>query len=255
MDFFTPKAVLVFFLILTRNSGMLLTAPIFGTGQMPNQVKVAVAFGLTIVMFPVVFPFTGDIPDQLVPFTLVAAKELAVGIMIGFMAGLMLTAIQLAGEYISHMMGLSIANVVDPVTSQHVPVVGQFYFILALLLFLFIDGHHWLIAAIQTSFEAVPIGFTFPGVQNAMQKILLMSSDMFSIALMLIFPIMAVLFVTEVALGFMAKVMPQMNIFVVGLPLKIYVGLLMMVMVMPMSQAFIISLFNKMSAYLYRLFV
>jgi len=249
----TTKSILIFFLILTRNSGMFLVAPIFGTGQTPAQVKVATVFVVTLVMFPVLSTMDFNVPSNLFIFAIAAAKELMVGIFIGFAAVLLFTSVQLAGEYISHLMGLSIANVVDPVTRQHVPVIGQFYYILAILIFLFIDGHHWLIAAIQTSYMAVPIGFDFPNLINIIERLLLLSSQMFIIALMLIAPVLGVLFVTEVALGFMAKVMPQMNIFVVGLPLKIYIGLSMILMVMPMTRVFIDNIFRNLGLFLYRL--
>jgi len=88
-----------------------------------------------------------------------------------------------------------------------------------------------------------------------MEKIIYISSEMFVIAMMLIVPVLGVLFVTEVALGFMAKVMPQMNIFVVGLPLKIYVGLVVMVMIMPMSQSFIANIFRTLNHFLFKLVI
>lgn len=255
MDFFSVESVLIFFLVLTRNSGMLLVAPIFGTGQTPPQAKIAMSFGLTIVMFPFVFAMTKSVPTFLPIFAIAAAKELFVGIFIGFAAVLMFTSVQLAGEYISFLMGLSIANIVDPVTNQFVPVIGQFYYILAIMIFLFIDGHHWLIAAVQTSYTAVPIGFEFPGLYVILEKLLVLSSEMFMIALMLVAPVLGILFVTEVALGFMAKVMPQMNIFVVGLPLKIYIGLSVMLMVMPMTKDFIYQLFKNLCFFLYKLII
>lgn len=254
MEYFTQEAILTFFLVLTRNSGMLLTAPIFGTGQMPSAVKVAFSFMLSVVMFPFVFSQHSPIPTDLIVFAVVAAKEILIGILIGFAAVLIFTAVQLGGEYISFVMGLSIANVVDPVTRQNVPVVGQFYFILALLLFLFVDGHHWLIGAVQTSYTAVPIGFEFPGFVLVLERIIALSSQMFLIALMLVAPILGILFVTEVALGFMAKTMPQMNIFVVGLPVKIYVGLTIMAMVLPMSKTFIGEILKSLSYNLFKLF-
>jgi flagellar biosynthetic protein FliR len=256
MELLSINSILIFFLVLTRNAGMLLVAPIFGTGQMPPQVKVAASVALTVVMFPFIYSqATGVIPDSLPIFALAAAKELIVGVFIGFAALLMFTSIQLAGEYISHLMGLSIANVVDPVTSQHVPVIGQFYYILAILIFLFIDGHHWLFSAVQTSYMAVPAGFSFPQFTIVLEKLIVLSSQMFMIALMLTAPVLGILFVTEVALGFMAKVMPQMNIFVVGLPLKIYIGLSLILMVMPMTKVFIDNVFKNLCFQLYKLFI
>ncbi|MEW5819774.1 MAG: flagellar biosynthetic protein FliR [Cyanobacteriota bacterium] len=256
MELLTVESILLFFLVLTRNTGMLLVAPIFGTGHMPHQLKIALSFGLTVIMFPLILSqATGSIPDNLPVFAIAAAKELLVGVLIGFVAMLMFTSIQLAGEYISHLMGLSIANVVDPVTHLHVPVIGQFYYILAILIFLFIDGHHWLFAAVQTSYMAVPAGFDFPQFPMVAEKIVILSSQMFMIALMLIAPVLGILFVTEIALGFMAKVMPQMNIFVVGLPLKIYIGLALILMLMPMTKIFIDNVFLNLCYQLYKLFI
>lgn len=254
MDFFSTEAVLIFFLILVRNTGMMIAAPLFSTAPMPEQVKIALSVGLTIVMFPIVFKATPSVPADMLIFSLVACKELIIGVMIGFSATLIITSIQISGEYISSMMGLSIANIVDPVTQQNVPVIGQFYYLLALMMFIFIDGDHWLFGAVFTSFQAVPIGLDFPGMSETLGRILTMSSQMFVIALMLVLPIMGVLFVIEIAMGFMAKVMPQMNIFIVGLPLKIFVGLALMIMVMPMTKVFIAEIFRTLSYNLYGLF-
>ena len=253
MELFTTTNILIFFLILTRNAGMLLVAPIFGTNQIPPSIKVVISFALTVIMFPLVYKLPYEIPADLYIFALAATKEFLAGVIIGFAAVLMFTAIQLAGEYISHLMGLSIANVVDPISNQHVPVIGQFYYILALLMFLSINGHHWLFAAVQTSYLAVPIGFEFPGIMIVLERLLVLSSQMFVIAMMLIAPILGVLFVTEVALGFMAKVMPQMNIFVVGLPLKIYIGLTLIIMVLPMTESYLQNIFKTLCYTLYKL--
>lgn len=253
MELFTTKAIFTFILILTRNSGMLLIAPLYSSEQIPQHVKVGAAVGLTIVMFPLIYAQTGEVPSNFYFFIIAALKELSVGLIFGFTALLIITAIQITGEYVSHMMGLSIANVVDPVTRLNIPVIGQIYYIIALLIFLFIDGHHWLIAAIQTSYSIVPIGFDFPGIQLVLERVITLSSQIFMIALMLAAPIMGILFVVEVALGFMAKVMPQMNIFVVGLPLKIYIGLTVMVMVMPMTRVYIDNVFKTLCFYLYKL--
>lgn len=255
MELLSNETILIFVLILTRISGMFISAPLFSSAQIPQMIKVIMCVTISIVMFPIIFKNTTSVPTDLIMFSLAAVKELAAGLLIGFAALIIFTSIQLAGEYVSHLMGLSIANVVDPVTQMHIPVLGQFYYILALLTFLFIDGHHWLIAAVQTSYFAVPIGFDFPNVSTVLQKIVLLSSQMYLIALMLVAPILGVLFVTEVALGFMAKIMPRMNIFVVGLPLKIYVGLTLVITVMPMTKVFIDNVFRTLFFNLYKLMV
>lgn len=255
MDFFSINGILAFMLVLIRNTGLLMIAPIFGNVNIPDKVKVLFTVSIAAAMFPSIYKAGITVPTNIFVFAMVAFKEMTVGLLLGLAALLLFTAIQIAGEYVSHMMGLSIASIMDPVTQENVPVVGQFYFIVSILIFLAINGHHWLFAALHNSYEAIPIGMSFPGIETILERVIYLSSQIFVMALLLVIPIMGVLFVIEVAFGFMAKVMPKMNIFIVSLPLKIYVGLSMMLIIFPMSQTYITNLFKTMSHYLFKLLV
>jgi len=257
MEYLNDKAVLVFFLVLTRVSGMLMVAPLFSAVQVPNNLKIALSITISLVMFPIIYQSVNldSIPVQFPIFAMIAAKEVLVGLLIGFCAVIITTTVVIAGEYVSLLMGLSIANIVDPVTGQSMPVVGQFYFIVALILFLYVNGHHWLIIGVQTSYSAVPIGIEFPHLKEVIMKLFTLTSQMFLFSLLLILPGLGIMMVTEIALGFTSKVMPQMNIFIVGLPLKIYIGLLFISATMPMARVFIENMYMTLGHYLYKLFV
>lgn len=257
MEYLNDKAVLIFFLVLTRVSGMLMVAPLFSAVQVPNKLKIAMSITISIVMFPIIYKAVdlSTIPNNMPIFAIVAGKEILVGLLIGFCAVIITTTVIMAGEYVSLLMGLSIATIVDPITSQSMPVIGQLYFIAALILFLYFNGHHWLIIGVQTSYAAVPIGLEFPYLKEAIMKIFTLTSQMFLFSLLIIIPGLGIMLVTEIALGFTAKVMPQMNIFVVGLPLKIYIGLLFISATLPITKIFIENMFITLGHYLYKLFI
>jgi flagellar biosynthetic protein FliR len=125
-------------------------------------------------------------------------------------------------------MGLAVAEALDPVTKQQVPIIGQFYLFTASTLFIFLNGHQWLISCVYRSYHSIPIGYNFEFTAELVQKLLYFTSQLFSIAFSIIMPIFGLLFVIDIALAFISKLMPQMNIFMVGLPLKIYVGMILM---------------------------
>ena len=150
--------ILLFCLILFRVTAMLLIMPMFGHKAVPLQVRGACGFMLTLIIFPVaghgLMPQTTDA----MIFLMLAVREVMAGLIIGFATIIIFTAVQLAGEVIGRNMGFGLARVLDPTTNQRVSLIARFQYILAMMIFLAIDGHHWLIAAISKSFEIVPPG-------------------------------------------------------------------------------------------------
>jgi flagellar biosynthetic protein FliR len=164
------------------------------------------------------------------------AAQILVGIVFGFVAMLLFTGIQFAGEIIDTQIGFAVVNVINPQNAQSVTVIGEFQLALASLLYLASDSHHALIAGIASSFRLVPLPFV------AVPEIL--AGDVvrfFTQALFIVFqiaaPVAIVLFVVNVMLGLMARVAPQMNVFVVGFPLQIAAGLIMLLVTIPLVGA------------------
>ncbi|KAK3596145.1 hypothetical protein CHS0354_027415 [Potamilus streckersoni] len=163
---------------------------------------------------------------------LLAVKEILFGIFLGLIPHILFAAVELAGNIIAFMMGLSIANVFDPSTNSQTQVISGFKNALMIMLFLALNAHHVIFEAILASFRAVPVTtLTIPDTlyENTVRYF----ADIFFIALRLSYPIIAVTMLTNFVFGMLGKSIPQMNVFVVGAPLGILIGLLYMALGMP----------------------
>lgn len=228
----TVSTVVAFLLVLFRISGMLMTAPLLNIRSIPPQVKIGMAFTLSVLLFPFHTQHL-VVPTDLIQFALLAAQEVIIGLLLGFAANLVFVGIQMAGEFISYQMGMSMSSMLDPMSGSQIPTLGQVYFYFALLIFLALNAHHVLILGVNHSFEAMPLGSFISQYGVMAERFIMLTAGMFTVALLVSIPVMGVMLVTEIALGFMAKVMPQMNIFMVGLPLKVGVGLLALMVSLP----------------------
>ena len=161
------------------------------------------------------------------------AKELIAGLFIGFAFLLIFLGVQMGGSLVGLQIGFGLVSVFDPQSQEQTSVIGELQFLLAMLFFLAINGHHILISSIFQSFKIIPpgaIGFS----SLAAEKMVSMMAMSFVIAIKIAAPLMVTLFLTDVALGIIARTMPQMNVFIVGFPLKIGVGLVMLVFSLPL---------------------
>jgi flagellar biosynthetic protein FliR len=158
--------------------------------------------------------------------------EVMIGAVIGMIARLIFAGIQLAGQLIGFQMGFAIVNVIDPAFSLQVSIIAQFQYLIALLLFLSLNGHHMFLYAVAESFRILPpLAFHFSG--GLMQAITGFVRDMFEIGIKVGAPIIAILFFMSVGLGLVARTVPQINIFIVGFPLQIAIGLIGVGVTMP----------------------
>jgi flagellar biosynthesis protein FliR len=234
----------VFLLVFLRTLGVLATAPIFGHRAVISQAKAGFAFALALVLFPST-PVTLAVTTDLAPYVFGAVKEITMGIMFGFVSRLVFVAVQFAGEVIGIDIGFGVVNVIDPLSAEQISIIGTFKNLIAMVTFLMIDGHHILLHALAESFAMVPLG----GVQLTellAAGLVDMTSRVFVMAMKLAAPVVVALFLTSIALGIMARTMPQMNVFIVGFPLKIFVGMGMMSMTLPMFQTILVKMFYEL---------
>ncbi|MFP4465490.1 MAG: flagellar biosynthetic protein FliR [Candidatus Goldiibacteriota bacterium] len=230
----------VYVLITIRISAIFFSAPVISSRNVPPLIKIALAFLIAIIVFPVVekdFVIPGDIGT----YGVIVFKQVLLGVAIGFAANLIFTAIQLAGQIIDLQMGFGIVNVIDPVSNTQVSIIGQFKFVMGILLFMAINGHHMLFKAIVDSFAMVPlgnVGITEPTVT----KLNAMFSEMFLLAFKIAGPATIALFLSNVTLGLIARTIPQMNVFIVGLPMNIMIGIAAVLVSMPI----LVNLFNTL---------
>ena len=236
LSLLTVNVVIAFLLVLFRISGMMLSAPLFSMRNIPSQAKIGMALGFALILFPLHATHL-VVPKDLIQFALMAIQETIIGLLLGYTVNLIFMALQMAGEYISMQMGLSVANMLDPVTQTQSPIVGQFFFYFAALLFLSLNIHHGLIMGLDRSFNFIPLGhFIGEGQLTGglmAERFIKLTSDMFIMSLVVGAPLMGLLLATEIALSFVAKVMPQMNVFMVAMPLKVLIGLLAILVGLP----------------------
>ena len=252
---FSIGNIVLFMAILTRISGLLVAAPLFSTYPIPTQVKVWLSALIAFILFPIIQANSSFITPTSVPaLTLILFKEFTIGYAIGFCAKIMFIGIELGVNTFTIQMGLSADQALNPTSGGNSPVLSQAYTYLASMIFIALGAHRWLFAAIYNSFKGMPIGYTLSFSSGLVEQIVIITGQLFSLALGIAIPIFGVLFITDVLLGFTSKMMPQMNIFMVSLPLKIYLGLLLSLMFMrPMAEhmAVIIEQFLTKSAMIF----
>lgn len=221
-----------FLLILVRVSSFLVTLPLFSYRTIPAMHKVGLAFFLTWLMF-----FTIDPPIIEIDYTyfLLILKEVIVGLTVGLIAMILMYAIQVAGGFIDIKMGFMMANVIDPQTGAQSPLMGGYLYTFALLFLLAIDAHHLLLDGIFYSYQFIPLEQIFIPFSNEgiLMHVVKTFNTMFIIAFQMAMPIVGSLFLVDVALGMISRTVPQVNVFVIGFPLKILVGFIIIVLVMP----------------------
>lgn len=240
-----------FLLMFARISGIFTSAPVFGSHNIPVQAKAGLSILMTYMMLPL-FMNNSQIPDAFLPYIVMVIGEFLLGLIIGFASSLVFSGVQMAGHLLDMQIGFGIVNVIDPQFGQQVPLLGNFKYILALLIFLVTNGHHVLLSAIFASFKLVPVtGVVFNTTIYAM--IVNMVVGIFIIAFKISLPVLIALFLTDIALGILARTMPQMNIFVVGIPGKIIVGIFVLSLAIPFYIAFLEVVFNAMYSDIYHL--
>lgn len=235
---FSVGNIVLFMAILTRLSGLFLSAPLFSTYPIPNQVKIWLSATIAFILFPIIQANTSfEVPNSVPALSLILFKEFLIGYAIGYCANIMFAGIELGVNTFTIQMGLSADQALNPTSGGNSPVLTQAYTYLASMIFIGLGAHRWLFAAIYNSFKSMPVGYTFNFTSGMVEQIVVISGQLFSLALGIAIPIFGVLFITDVLLGFTSKMMPQMNIFMVSLPLKIYLGLLLSLMFMrPMAE-------------------
>lgn len=235
---FSVGNIILFMAIFTRLSGLFASAPLFSKYPIPIQVKIWLCAAIAFILFPIVQLNTQFVTPNSVPaLSLILFKEYLIGYAIGFCANIIFVGIELGANTFTVQMGLSADQALNPASGGNSPVITQAFTYLASMLFIGLGAHQWLFAALYNSFKSMPIGYTMTFTPGIVEQIVIIVSQIFSVGLGIALPIFGILFITDVLLGFTSKMMPQMNIFMVSLPLKIYLGLLLSLMFMrPMAE-------------------
>ncbi|MEH7122842.1 flagellar biosynthetic protein FliR [Bacillus sp. JJ1773] len=234
-----------FLLIFVRVTSFFLMMPLFSYRSIPTAAKIGLGFFMSLVMV-----FTIDTPALEIDnhYFLLIIKEALVGLLIGFIAYLILSAIQIAGGFIDFQMGFAIANVIDPQTGAQSPLMGQYLYTIGLFFLLTVNGHHLLLDGVFYSYQFIPLEqpwISF-GNENMAEYVVKAFNSMFIIAFQMSIPVVGSLFLVDIALGIVARTVPQLNVFVVGLPLKIGVSFIVLLTVMSIMLLVVSQLFEMM---------
>lgn len=224
---------------------MIITIPILGDRIVPFRIKAGLSLLITLLIFPFVQTAAWRLSADVFSLVFRMAGEIMIGVMIGFIGRLIFDGIQLAGQLIGFQMGFSIVNVIDPVNNEQVSIIAQFQYLIAMLVFLIMNGHHIFLYAIAESFRIIPpLGFHFSG--ELMQLVVVFVKNMLDVAIKTGAPIIAVLLFTSVGMGLIARTVPQINIFIVGFPLQIAIGLISVGVTLPIFVRVLGSYFSHL---------
>ncbi len=214
-----------FVFCFARVASFIFILPILGNRSVPVPVKIGMSVFLSILIMPMNRSLQSDLPGELFPFMLLLTNEIAIGLTLGFSTRFIFAGIQMAGELAGMQMGLAMAKIVDPGFQSQSSIAAEFKLIIAMLIYLLMSGHHFLLQAFFYSYEQMPILSAWP-VKPMVQNVIHMAGIMFESAMKISAPVVVTLLLTNVAFGLLAKTVPQMNILIVGLPLRLGMGLI-----------------------------
>ncbi|MDP4160435.1 MAG: flagellar biosynthetic protein FliR [Bacillota bacterium] len=242
----------LFLLILSRWAGMIMLAPVFGARGVPGVVKLALAGSLSVIIYPLISADKPPIPVELLPYVAVVVKEILVGLVIGFVIYTLTAVLQGAGQLIDFQMGFTMGAAIDPVYGVQSPMMGNFQIVLATMLLLATNSHHYLIAAMVKSYAYIPLNPT------TMPKDFLFYAQLvthvFALAIQLAMPVFGALLVSDVGVGLLSRTVPQLNIFSVVFPVKIIFGFILLLLSVPFFGETVIHLFNVNMSWVLQLY-
>lgn len=216
---------------LARILALLASTPLLGSSSIPTQTKLGLAVLLAVLIAPVLPPLPQIDPGSGIGL-IVLMQQIIIGLAMGFSMRIVFTAVEMAGEITGLQMGLGFATFFDPQQSGQVQLVGRFYGLLATLVFMAIDGHLQIIAILAHSFTTLPIG-TEGMSTTSFTALVSWGIKIFTLGLHLALPVLTALLITNLALGILTRAAPQLNIFAVGFPLTLGIGLLVMSWALP----------------------
>lgn len=244
---FTVAQAQVFFLVLVRVLMILMIAPILGTGRFPAQVRIGLALFLAAMLLPIQ-PQREQAWEAL-RFGVCVGQEVVTGLMVGFASTIAFTGVQMAATFIGLQSGFRMASMLNPnlsdVIQQRGSSLEQIYTILVVMLFLTVDGHHWVLVGIQRTFQLVPAG-EFALSPFSLDRLLALTGMMFDTALFLAIPVLGTLLLVSLALAIVARAVPQVQVVFLGAPLKMGLGMLTLGFAIPWMAVFIVERFSRL---------
>lgn len=218
---------------MARVAGFIGAIPVYFSNQAPARIKAALVFAISLLLFPILSLDLPTVSFHPVSFLLLVINETILGMLIGLMSRLVFTAIEFGGTVIGYQMGFAAANVFDPQHQSQISLISQFQNVFAILIFLAIDGHHLFIKIAARSYQLLP-----PGHLNlsgeAIPFLMELTSRMFELGLQFSAPVLVVLLLSGLILGILARVFPQLNVFLLSFPLNIGISFIVIALTLDM---------------------
>ena len=250
---FTTTLLQGFLICLARVAAIFAIIPVFSGGQIPPQMRIGIAVMFALLTYPIIQSTLPVTSLTITDMAIIVAAEVIFGLLVGFIAQLIFMAAEFAGAIIGYQMGFAMANVFDPTTQQQVALISQFQGIFAILLFLSLNIHHFFLEAMVASFTLLPPGYlNLTG--GAIPMLVELSNNALILSIRLVAPIIALLILVNLTLGFMTRIFPQLNVFMLSFPLKIGISFIVMGMTFGVFAAILQGEFAALPERFLRLF-
>ena len=242
-----------FLAILARVMGVMAFAPIFGSNMvMTRRARLFLGVAISFAIFQA-YPYTPLGYTTFLGYTVILVKELVVGVTLGFMANITMSIISMAGQFIDREMGFSMVSNFDPTVNSETTIIAEFYSRLMMVMMLVSNMHYFILSAISDSFSLIPLGNVMMDSGKIYDTMISYMVDYFVIALRISIPVMIVIMLLNMVLGILAKTAPQMNMFVIGIQLKIFCGFAVLMIVIQFIPGVVDFIYNEMQDIVYRI--
>ncbi|MDR2904146.1 MAG: flagellar biosynthetic protein FliR [Clostridiales bacterium] len=240
----------VFLLIMVRLFGFIIILPVFAGANIPLVVKISFALFLTAIVFSTGKYGAAPVADHIVGYVALILKEFLVGFITAFIVYMMLSVFLFIGQLVDFQVGFSMVSVFDPVSQIQVPITGNLFYLLVTFLFIQMGGLDAMIYTIARSYEVLPVGSAFlAGNASILRYVIDTVVDYFILGVKFSMPIVGTVMIVDIALGILTKAVPQMNVFVVGVPIKLLIGLIVLYMIIPAFGAIYGSVYDQTVRY------
>lgn len=227
---------LVYALILLRCSGLMVFAPFFGADNFPQRARILLGAFIAICMVPFAAPLAQlHSPMEMSHLAMLALQELSIGLILGFLASMVFMGVQLAGQLMGQQVGFAMANVVDPMTDRDISIIGFLKMNMTIMIFLALNLHLGMLYVLRLSFTNYPVGCALSAVLIGKLNYAAgeQAQAMFIVAVQMATPVLLIMLLNSVVVGFVTRTMPQMNIMVFGLPMRVALGVTVLMLVIP----------------------
>jgi len=242
-----------FLLCFSRVMAILAAIPVINSRQAPAQIRIGLGFATALLLFPMMASHTPNMEFSLVEFTLVMVNEVLIGLLLALIAQLIFTAVSFGGTIIGYQMGFAAANIFDPQTTQQMSLMSQFSNVISILIFLALNLHHIFFKVIVDSYILLPPGtLDFSG--QTIPLLIDMAGHMFLLAIKLSAPILALLLISNLVLGILSRIFPQLNVFMLSFPINIGIALLVIGLTLHIMPLMLSREFDTMGGNFFRIF-